>query len=217
MVFPWGIPLVRGRKRRKGAEAKLWSIVVGLRTCFLRVLIFLYPFPSAVISQPAQDSHNTFARSRRSLGCCPSSNWARRRSDARTLHIGRPRGAGEGHVSFALDLKCRLRRLRSSGRDAQGIPRDHSLETWTRADSTWRRYRRNKRLVFGPGLRQSPRLIHSPTRLGISAATYSLESTPGKDGHKNSRVIRWILHLEEVLAKAIAQIVIARQSEPASK
>ena len=40
-----------------------------------------------IISQPAQDRHDTFARGWRSLCCGPSSNWARRRSDARTLHI----------------------------------------------------------------------------------------------------------------------------------
>jgi uncharacterized protein YuzE len=48
---------------------------------------------------------DAFARSRRSLGCGPSSNWPRQRSNARTLHIGGPGGAGEGDGSFARDLK----------------------------------------------------------------------------------------------------------------
>jgi hypothetical protein len=47
-------------------------------------------------------------RSRRSLGCGPSSYRPRQRSDARTLHIGGPRGAGESDGSFARALKARL-------------------------------------------------------------------------------------------------------------
>jgi len=35
-------------------------------------------------------------------------NQVEQRSDARTLYIGRPRGAGEGDGSFARDLKVRL-------------------------------------------------------------------------------------------------------------
>jgi hypothetical protein len=65
---------------------------------------------------------------------------------------------------------------------------------------------------------KDPRHAHHSFKIAIAgvAVTYQMTHSEEKEPTKVDEV-DWIMRLEEVLAKAIAQITLARQSEPASK
>jgi hypothetical protein len=114
-----------------------------------------------VISQPAQNSHDAFARSRRSLGCGPSSYWTRQRSDARTLHLGGPGGAGESDGSFACDLNIqRCSELNEVQQSPVPYLAGGIVRLFWRKNSVFSRFSGEKRL--------SPRRAPRPSLLPLS-------------------------------------------------
>jgi hypothetical protein len=65
---------------------------------------------------------------------------------------------------------------------------------------------------------KDPRRAHSIFKIAVTGVAAAYQVThPGEKDHSNVDQAAWISTFEEALAKAIAQIILARQSEPASK
>jgi hypothetical protein len=65
---------------------------------------------------------------------------------------------------------------------------------------------------------KDPRRAHYIFKIAVTGVVAAYQVThPGEKDHSNVDQAGWISSFEEALAKAIAQIILARQSEPASK
>jgi tryptophanyl-tRNA synthetase len=65
---------------------------------------------------------------------------------------------------------------------------------------------------------KDPRRAHYIFKIAVTGVVAAYQVThPGEKDHSNVEQAAWISDFEEALAKAIAQIILARQSEPASK